>query len=110
MTGKSERPVIFRISSYNFITMEQIVKVFKALSNKARLEILSLLAERPFCVNALANRLNISQPAVSQHLRILENAGLVKGNKVGYWVHYSLVPESFAECFSFLEKMMKGSE
>lgn len=90
--------------------MEQIVKVFKALSNKARLEILSLLAERPFCVNALANRLNISQPAVSQHLRILENAGLVKGNKVGCWVHYSLVPESFAECFSFLEKMMKGSE
>jgi len=84
--------------------MERLVKIFKALSNNIRLEILSLLAERPLCVNALVNRLNVSQPAVSQHLRVLENAGLVKGSKVGYWVHYSLVPESFAECYSFLEE------
>jgi ArsR family transcriptional regulator len=86
--------------------MEQLVKVFKALSNNIRLEILSLLAEGPLCVNALVNRLNVSQPAVSQHLRILENAGLVKGSKMGYWVHYSLVSESFEECCSFLEKLM----
>jgi len=89
--------------------MEQLVKIFKALSNNVRLEILSLLAERPFCVNALVNRLNMSQPAVSQHLRILENAGLVKGSKMGYWVHYSLVPENFAECRSFLEKLILSS-
>ncbi|MBM3241291.1 winged helix-turn-helix transcriptional regulator [Candidatus Poribacteria bacterium] len=87
--------------------MEQLVKIFKALSNSVRLEILSLLVERPLCVNALVNRLNVSQPAVSQHLRVLENAGLVKGSKMGYWVHYSLVPESFAECFSVLEKLMR---
>ncbi|MFQ6040470.1 MAG: ArsR/SmtB family transcription factor [Candidatus Poribacteria bacterium] len=85
--------------------MGQLVKVFKALSNNVRLEILSLLAERPLCVNALVNWLNVSQPAVSQHLRVLENAGLVKGNKMGYWVHYSLVPESFAECLSFLKEL-----
>jgi DNA-binding transcriptional ArsR family regulator len=87
--------------------MEQLVKVFKALSNNVRLEILSLLAEGPLCVNALVNQLNVSQPAVSQHLRILENAELVRGNKMGYWVHYSLVPESFAECLSFLEKLQR---
>jgi ArsR family transcriptional regulator len=87
--------------------MEQLVKIFKALSNDIRLEILSLLAARPFCVNALVSRLNVSQPAVSQHLKILENAGLVKGDKMGYWVHYSLVPESFAECLSFLEKLQR---
>ena len=86
--------------------MERIVKIFKALSNNARLEILSsLLAEGPLCVNALVDRLNVSQPAVSQHLKILENAGLVKGNKIGYRVHYSLVPENLAECSSFLEKL-----
>lgn len=85
--------------------MEQLVKVFKALSNNVRLEILSLLAERPLCVNVLVNCLNVSQPAVSQHLRVLENAGLVKGSKMGYWVHYSLVPESFAECLSFLKEL-----
>lgn len=87
--------------------MEHLVKIFKALSNDVRLEILSLLVEGPLCVNALVNKLNISQPAVSQHLKVLENAGLIKGSKMGYWVHYSLVPESFTECFSFIEKLMK---
>lgn len=90
--------------------MKQFVKIFKALSNNVRLEILSLLAEKPYCVNALVNQLDVSQPAVSQHLRVLENAGLVKKEKMGYWVHYSLVPESFAECISFLEKLRKGGE
>lgn len=85
--------------------MENIIEVFKALSNNARLEIVSLLAERPYCVNALVARLNLSQPAISQHLKILENAGLVKGNKIGYHVHYSLVPEGISQCSSFLEKL-----
>ena len=87
--------------------MEQLAKIFKALSNNTRLEILSLLAERPLCVNALVNRLDVSQSAVSQHLRVLENTGLVKGSKMGYWVHYSLVPENFEECFSFLENSIR---
>ena len=85
--------------------MERSVEVFKALSNSIRLEILSLLAERQLCVNALVARLNVSQPAVSQHLRILEHAGLVKGRKIGYYVHYSLVPEGIDECSSFLKKL-----
>jgi ArsR family transcriptional regulator len=87
--------------------MEHVVKVFKALSNDVRLQILSLLAEDPLCVNALVCRLDISQPAVSQHLRILENAGLVKGSKEGYRVHYSLVPGGLAECSSFLDKLRR---
>lgn len=90
--------------------MEQPVKIFKALSNDVRLEILSMLARRSLCVNALVNRLNVSQPAVSQHLKVLENAGLVKGSKMGYWVHYSLVSEGFAECFSFIESLMSDEE
>ena len=88
--------------------MERIVRLFKALSNDVRLEILSLLAQGPLCVNALVSRLNVSQPAVSQHLKILENAGLVKGSKMGYRVHYSIVPGSFAECSSFLEQLARG--
>ena len=85
--------------------MEHIVRTFKALASGARLDILSLLAEGPLCVNALVSRLNISQPAVSQHLKVLENAGMVKGSKMGYRVHYSIVPGSFAECSSFLEQL-----
>ncbi len=87
--------------------MEHIGRIFKALSNDVRLEILSLLVQGPLCVNSLVDRLNVSQPAVSQHLKILENAGLVKGSKMGYRVHYSLVPGSFAECFTFLERLTR---
>ncbi len=87
--------------------MERVVRIFKALSSDVRLEILSLLVEGPLCVNALVSRLNVSQPAVSQHLKILENAGLVKGSKIGYRVHYSLVPGNFAECISFLERLTR---
>lgn len=85
--------------------MENIVEIFKALSSSVRLDILSLLAERPLCVNALVERLNVSQPAVSQHLKVLESAGLVKGKRMGYHIHYSIVPEGLTEGLSYLDKL-----
>ena len=87
--------------------MEDALRTFKALSNDARLKIIQLLSEskHPMCVNALAFRLSISQPAVSQHLKVLENAGLVRGNKRGYWVHYGLVPENLQKCAAFIQDL-----
>ncbi|HTX71031.1 MAG TPA: metalloregulator ArsR/SmtB family transcription factor [Thermoleophilia bacterium] len=70
--------------------MDDQVKVFQALSSEARLEILRLLKEHPQCVKALTERLAMTQPAVSQHLRVLREAGLVKAEKRGMWVHYAL--------------------
>ena len=69
---------------------EELARLHKALSVPVRLEILGLLAERPLCVNAITGFLRISQPAVSQHLAVLRRAGLVRGDKSGYMVHYSL--------------------
>ena len=69
---------------------EELAGLHKALSVPVRLEILGLLAERPLCVNAITGFLRISQPAVSQHLAVLRRAGLVRGDKSGYRVHYSL--------------------
>ena len=85
--------------------MKETLKVFKALSNDARLMIVQLLSKRPMCVNALAFRLNVSQPAVSQHLKVLENAGLVKGDKRGNWVHYELIPENLQKCAAFIQDL-----
>jgi len=85
--------------------MEDTVKVLKALSNDTRLKIVQILSKQPLCVNALAYRLDMSQPAVSQHLKVLENAGLVKGNKHGYWVHYSLVTENLQKCAAFIQDL-----
>lgn len=69
---------------------EELARLHKALSVPVRLEILDLIAERPLCVNAITGFLHISQPAVSQHLSVLRQAGLVRGDKRGYMVHYSL--------------------
>ena len=62
----------------------------KALADEKRLKILRMLLNADLCVGALAKHLGISKPAVSQHLRILRKAGLVKGEKRGYWTHYTV--------------------
>jgi ArsR family transcriptional regulator len=74
------------------------VKVFKALSSEPRLKIVRLLKEHPRCVNAIAERLGMTQSAVSQHLRILREAGLVRGLKRGNWMHYEMPVESLHKC------------
>lgn len=65
-----------------------LIKALKALADERRLKILQLLTANDLCVGALANHLGISKPAVSQHLQILRKAGLIKGEKRGYWTHY----------------------
>ena len=68
--------------------------LFKALADPTRLGIVKLLCHRhdpeAQCVNALAGELGITQSAVSQHLRILKNVGLVRGERRGYRVHYAI--------------------
>ena len=49
----------------------------------------------PLCVNALAHKLGVTQSAVSQHLRVLRQAGLVRGTRRGNFMHYSLDPTGF---------------
>ncbi|MEW6245025.1 MAG: metalloregulator ArsR/SmtB family transcription factor [Bacillota bacterium] len=58
------------------------------LADETRLRIVLLLLRQDFCVGALANRIGISPAAVSQHLQVLRRAGLVRGEKRGYWTHY----------------------
>ena len=65
----------------------------KALCEESRCRILMLLSERAYCVSALAALLELSVPAVSQHLRILRDAGLVTGEKYGYHTHYKINKE-----------------
>ena len=70
--------------------MRPFIKVLKALSDETRFRLLDLLLARNLCGKALARRLGVSEAAVSQHLKILKGAGLVKGEKRGYWMHYSV--------------------
>jgi ArsR family transcriptional regulator len=74
------------------------VKVFKALSSESRLKIVGLLKEHPQCVNAIVERLGMTQSAVSQHLRVLKEAGLIRGEKRGNWMHYEMPVETLEDC------------
>ena len=88
--------------------MDDVVKlaeIFKALSDPTRLRLIKLLGDckpgvckgGPLCVNALAHQLGVSQSAVSQHLRILRQAGLVRGSRNGAFMHYSLDPDGLGQ-------------
>ena len=81
--------------------VEKVVELFKALSDPTRLKLVKLLNDcqpgvckgGPLCVNALAHQLGVTQSAVSQHLRVLRQAGLVRGARQGAFMHYSLDPD-----------------
>jgi ArsR family transcriptional regulator, arsenate/arsenite/antimonite-responsive transcriptional repressor len=68
--------------------------VFDALASTPRRKILAYLAEAELTAGEIAARFSISKPAISKHLAILENAGLIKGDKRGQFVHYALVREN----------------
>jgi len=69
---------------------EKATRIFKALSVESRVRILELIKSRSLCVNALAHILGITPAAVSQHLRILRDSGVLNAEKRGYFVHYSV--------------------
>lgn len=70
--------------------MKDFLKVMKALSDPNRVKILKMLQHKIMCVCEMQAALQISQPAVSKHLKLLEDAGLVSFKKDGLWVNYYL--------------------
>ena len=70
------------------------IEIFKALSDKHRLEILRLLRDGEKCACKLLDHLDIEQSTLSHHMKILTSSGLVNVRKVGKWMHYSINQES----------------
>lgn len=55
---------------------------------------MAYLAEAELTAGDIASRFNMSKPAISKHLAILESAGLIRGERRGQFIHYTLVRES----------------
>jgi ArsR family transcriptional regulator, arsenate/arsenite/antimonite-responsive transcriptional repressor len=72
------------------ISLKGFTRTMKALSDASRVKILKMLQDRELCACEIQAALELAQPTVSKHLRVLEDAGLVQGRKQGMWVHYSL--------------------
>ena len=70
--------------------MKRFIKVMKALSDPNRVKIIKMLQQRVLCVCEMRAALNIAQPTVSKHLKLLEDSGLVTSEKNGLWVNYRL--------------------
>lgn len=73
----------------------QAAAVFKALADPVRLQLFSLIASHDggqACVCDISPAVDVSQPTVSHHLKVLRTAGLLESERHGSWVHYRVVP------------------
>ena len=68
--------------------------VFEALASGVRRRILAYLSAEGLTAGEIAERFDISKPSISKHLSILETAGLIRSERRGQFIHYSLVEES----------------
>ncbi len=85
--------------------MKEAAELFKILSVDKRIEIIERLKKEPMSVNALADVLGITQSAVSQHLRVLKAARLVRDERQGYWIYYSLNKDVLEKCRQRLNRI-----
>lgn len=70
--------------------IEESATILKILGDKTRLTMVKMLETHDYCVCEFVEIFKVSQPAISQHVRKLKNAGLVSETKKGQWVIYSL--------------------
>jgi ArsR family transcriptional regulator len=88
---------------------EQEAILYAAFADPTRLRILKLLGNAgsccSLCVNALSQILDVTQPAISQHLRILKSLDLVKSVRHGYFIHYSINPQMIDKCQQLINSL-----
>jgi ArsR family transcriptional regulator len=72
------------------VELERTANVLKLLGDKTRLTIVAILKQRECCVCEFLEVFDTSQPSISQHLRKLKDTGLIKEDRRGQWIYYSL--------------------
>ncbi|MEE3853413.1 metalloregulator ArsR/SmtB family transcription factor [Gordonia sp. LSe1-13] len=78
------------------VEWEAASDLLRALASPTRIAIVLLLRERPQCVHEVVGALSLSQPLISQHLRVLKDAGVVRGQRNGREIVYELVDDHLA--------------
>ena len=87
----------------------ELDRMLKALGEPMRLKIYQALLERKHCVRSLSKKFGISESAISQHMKVMKDAGLVYGEKYGYHTHYMPVQETIDYLSEVFIKMQKQS-
>ena len=82
------------------------MEVFEAIAQPTRREILRLLAAGELSAGAVASRFDVTQPAISQHLKVLKQTGLISERREGTRRLYSIRPDGLADLHSFLADVL----
>jgi DNA-binding transcriptional ArsR family regulator len=103
--GMEEKPLL------DVTKIKEKSELFAALADPTRLKLLQVLCRQDppgcRCVNNLSELLGITQPAVSQHLKVLKSVGLVIGEKRGFRMHYLIDPEGLKRCQGILSTTLE---
>ena len=83
----------------------KIAVIFKAFCDENRIRILKLLKTGEKCACKLLEELDITQPTLSHHMKILCDSGVVMGRKEGKWMHYSISQEGAASAVRVLREL-----
>lgn len=84
---------------------KKIAEIFKAFCDENRIRILKMLLDGEKCACMLLENMNVSQPTLSHHMKILCDSGIVSGRKEGKWTHYSISESGVETAKACLEKI-----
>ena len=89
---------------------KRTAEMFKAFCDENRIRILKLLKSGEKCACRLNEEIDVSQPTMSHHMKILCDSGLVVGRKAGKWTHYSISPEGAQTALRVLAELTNTKE
>ena len=84
----------------------KIAETFKALADENRIHILKLLGTGEKCACKLLEELNISQPTLSHHMKILCDAGIVISRREGKWTYYGICCEGVKQTRALMQDLL----
>ena len=85
---------------------KRMAAMFKAFADENRIQILELLRDGERCACRLLEEMNITQPTLSHHMKILCDSGIVVGRKEGKWMHYSISEDGMRDVRNYLDELM----
>ena len=87
-----------------------IARVFKALCDENRVEIIKLIRDGEKCACEIYDKLDITKPTISHHMKILVDSGIVLARKEGKWTHYSLSNEGTTVAQELIQELFRKTQ
>ncbi len=92
---------------YNY---NEFMPMIKAISDETRLKIIDMLSCGRMCANEILEKFELSQSTLSYHMKILTDAGIVKANREGAWMRYTLKREQVDEMVAFIRYIINDKD